>query len=537
MSSIKLNAIPIGIFWFLVCMLLGSCTIHVYHHYVNPPPTNGSVITNNNNPQPPSLDPDPNGNVEPVDLKEGVQFYLENESYNIKIYRNANGNEEFVGYLAGTRPLTVKAEIGDVIVFRFEDEKITTPPYTVKQLGVRELLKPKIRFVHSGYEAIIQDANYHSFDLLKVDPIHIDYKMEQNIDETEVGGGMRLQIFEDIRQGDIDYVDVRNSSGFRSNYVTKKGFDGAFTRKKWGSAKSTLVYGESNFQQSFSGNLSTSAGMDKVGKVKNSGSFSHNTTESSSYQFIYAFAKSTAELYTITVDPSIAKLSETFKKAVETELPRPTSLPASYEEMANHPLYPQYLAFIKKWGTHYASKVVYGGVEIAGMEIQEDTYSKATSFGFDVSNEVSANIKGVELERSVGFGYGQNESFKNITKDSKSFYFYKGGEGAVGSWDVDANTVQPIEADFNRLSELLTVSAMGKSMDASALEARREMLEFSISAYIGSETDYGRSLKERRYRISGAYMRVIEASEGSWSEVYGIVEISAGTTVPQNQVA
>lgn len=119
------------------------------------------------------------------------------------------------------------------------------------------------------------------------------------------------------------------------------------------------------------------------------------------------------------------------------------------------------LAFIQRFGTHFAERIVYGGTFYAKTTISKETYQKGfqTSDGLEVGG--SATIKKVEL--GGHFKNEKTEGRNNENEHSNSQYekFSVGGDGSkiYESWkDAVAKERQraPIEVRFRPIYDVLT---------------------------------------------------------------------------------
>ena len=365
-------------------------------------------------------------------------------------------------------------------------------------------------------------ANLHSFDILSVDPIYIDYKKTDPIRNSGQGGGMVKKIFEDFKIGDTDY----ELAGNNREYIIKKGFEGVFRRERKWQEETKMVYGESNFQQSFAGDIAVSIGMDKIGKAMNSFSFTRSTTKSSSYKNIYTFSRGTVLMYSVAVDEAIAKLDQGFVEAARS-LPVPMQVPNGLNAAKTDPAFSAYKAFVAEWGTHFAKRIEYGGFKIAGMEMTEETYGEVLKQNYNARQQLEANIKGIEIGTDRGFGYGQDQKFKNITSNSKNFYHYKGGDGNPESWAVSPDNVQPIGVQLMRLHELFKPEIFKDGSSEETLAPQKAMLGYAITDYIGSAIDNNASLKEKKYRMGSFSLEMVKGSEaGNEGDIYGEIYVA-----------
>ncbi|MEZ4952796.1 MAG: MAC/perforin domain-containing protein [Saprospiraceae bacterium] len=371
-------------------------------------------------------------------------------------------------------------------------------------------------------KSLIMWANLHSFDILSVDPIYIDYKKTDPIKNSGQGGGMRKKIFEDFKIGDTDY----ELAGNNREYIIKKGFEGVFRRERKWQEETKMVYGESNFQQSFAGDIAVSIGMDKIGKAMNSFSFTRSTTKTSSYKNIYTFSRGTVLMYSVAVDAAIAKLDQGFVEAAKA-LPVPMQVPNGLNAAKADPTFSAYREFVAQWGTHFAQRIEYGGFKIAGMEMTEETYGEVLKQNYNARQQLEANIKGIEVGTDRGFGYGQSEGFKNITSNSKHFYHYKGGDGNPENWTVSPDNVQPIGVQLMRLHELFKPEIFKDGSNEETLAPQRAMLGYAITDYIGSAIDNNASLKEKKYRMGSFSLEMVKGSEaGSEGDIYGEIYVA-----------
>ncbi len=403
------------------------------------------------------------------------------------------GDDSFSKTLGPNQSITVNCKLGDVFTFSVDEDEFSALPYTVTQLGITYNIIVGERYTSAkGNKLPNTKASRYSFDILKVDPIYIDYDKNQYIKDAKdniIGrGGMRKEIFEPLENKDLDWY---NGDG---DYALKNHFEYLNIMESKASTETKMFYSSSSYEESFSANV----GADTP-KGGGSASFSHTSSESNNETNIYTYSRTTVKAYDIRLRKEQIALTDDFKNAVK-------ALPKTYNETA-------YKNFINTWGTHYPVLTSYGGVQVAAYKFNAKEMMESES--------MALGIEGNMKKASAGGGYSSDKSFAEKQENSKGMYFSKGGTGTGDNYAVDKDNSVPIGINLKRLHELLTASIFNDGTTNTKLSPIKENLKRAITNYIGSPTDSGKSLKPRMYKISNVKWKATKGE--SDFQVYGKV--------------
>ena len=406
----------------------------------------------------------------------------------------------------------VEARKGDIFSFEIEEEtdfKFGT--YKVKQLGEEYQLEANMRFADARaiYTRIFNaEANRFSFDILHIDPILI-----------ESGGGKRKQIFESLDDDDKDWEP------YDDNVVLKRSFRFKKENNGIGTTETKMSYGSQSFKNSFSASVGVSA---EVAGVKGSQSlgFTKMTKDENALGKVYTFARRADTVYYIDLVKEHVKLDRGFKDAV-LALPNPEALPNTLPEAKRQPGFATYKIFVTKWGTHFPTRVYYGGFLMAYKRSTMTELLKEDGYGVSVKQGVSVPVGPASVGVEGSFGYSEEQRYVSKNSTEKTGYFYLGGMGGPNDWTVDNHKVQPIKIQLSRLNELLTPAFFKDETSESELAGRKAMLKFARKEYIGSATDDGTSLKPKIFELKVDRWEIKDSPHGNNKEaIYGHVKAS-----------
>ncbi len=431
-----------------------------------------------------------NGNNAPVATTGKIKMINTAKTFVVTITKV--GDDEFEKVIGPNRSIQVTAKIGDVFTFSTNSDGFEALPYTVSKVGGTHRIVVGERYTSGkGNKLPNVKANRHSFDIKKVDPIFIDYTKAQpiqNVKGKTVGyGGMRKEIFEPLKNQDIDW---NNQDG---DYATKNHFSYNLLMEMNASTETKMFYSASAYQESFSANV----GADTP-KGGGSASFSHTSSNSSSETNIYSYSRTKVRAYSVKLKKDHIALTNDFKKAVK-------ALPKTYNKGA-------YQKFISQWGTHYPVSTTYGGVQVAAYKFNAKEVMESESMAIGVEGNVKA--------ASVGGGYSNASEHKQVQENSQGMYRAKGGTGIGENFSVDMSNSVPVEINLKRLHELLLAQYFNDGTTDAELSSRKTNLKRAITEYVGSATDNGKSLKPRMYKISDIQWKVTKDDD---LEVYGSV--------------
>lgn len=371
-------------------------------------------------------------------------------------------------------------------------------------------------------------ASRHSFDLLYVDPIFIDYDANQEIKyrgKSMGKGGMRKQIFKEIQGSDNNW-HLSNKVAIEKHFTLfTENIGEASTETKMGSTAQS-------FMRSFSANISASVDA-KVVKGKNSAAFKYAVEQSSSQRNTFIYSKSVEKLYQVRLNGNEPEFTTEFIQELKN-LPKPQTTPGSLQAAQANVQFQRYRDFVKTWGTHYPYQTTYGGMLIFMSSLKEENLSKSNEWGLTVKQEASGTIKGVDLGSERELGYTEKTKNEQGINEGNTYSFYKGGSGKPENWKVSNSDVQPVAIDLKRLHELLVPAYFVGEMSATDIAAKKAMLQYAIEEYLGTAIDNGQSLKPVKYAFSDFQLKNVGNKKvtlfGVLGMVYGNSAVNATST-------
>ncbi len=420
-----------------------------------------------------------NQSIDPVlgqDTGISVTFLNRLEDYPIQIFTEDSGGNEIYIETVGAKTEYVAEGVQARQIFYFKpkgNSNYEILPYTVdtlkKQRYEMQLAQKRYGEAKNAYKRITNGmASRYSFDIVKIDPFKID------ADEAR-GGGRKKLIFEELSDFDRDWYP------FDGDFAVKNQFDVQFINEGESTEKSELFQSMSSFQDEFSLSINASAGAGKGPKKvigTKSASWSKLTKDNRSNSSYFSWFRKEDKKYFIQLRPEHAKLSDSFLDAV-AQLPVPEKVPQSVEEAMGSRVFDEYYQFIQEWGTHYPTKVTYGGIIQGSMEVTGNQVSSLVQRGFNVKQGLEGTIKGINLKGEVDYTEEQISELESITESSSKEYVYKGGEGYFELWAV-GDEVQPIYIDLEPLFTLINPDFIP---NGEQLLAKARMLEQANERY------------------------------------------------------
>jgi len=458
-------------------------------------------------------------------------------NYAITVYKElSTGEREKLRRLAGKGSFDTSANIGDIFSFDVEKEGHEARNVKVVAENMKLCIKSGIPYGTDLAQTDLQkvenvSASRHGYDLKTIDPLYIAISGNNNIPNTKTKGGMRAQIFNGLKKGDIDW-DLDGEFLHKNQFEEVPAHYGSnkFTRDMYHSASGFKKAFSANIGlgREVSGELPGAGGVAEVNaKAKGSGSFEKSYEKNQSDKNIYAVNKVNKSLYGIKLNPAFIDFTESFVKDV-TSLSVPKKSPTSMSEAKSYPEFSKYEAFVRKYGTHYPENTTYGG---RMMSIQKYSYSdmeELTSMGVKIAAEVEAGgkLKGIGAKQTgnVGVGYQQSEQYKNIEEKSVKMQQYVGGATETSdpknfnTWNVTYRDAMPIAINLARISRLIKREHFPLSPDVD-FEAIQKMLHYAISDRVGNEKDDGTSQKPRVFSISKMEFHNIDGLDHT--QIYG----------------
>ena len=281
-------------------------------------------------------------------------------------------------------------------------------------------------------KAVNLQANYLGYSLPRMDPLHL----------VETGG--TKAVFQMPGGASRDYSD------FNRIFVP----DGLFYVAEFngGSVTRTTVSSDtSDYRSHFSQTVSVSGGVE-AGKQndKSEAKFGASNTINRARSIMHgdghelSIGTSQVALYALVLNKAHMTLDSDFQRRL------------AY--LAAFPTEPNFDAFVRTYGTHYASAVIYGGMGV--LELQYDGTEAGSGFENSETKGVNAqaSLKGI----SAGFSFEQTKGVaENFAKEMSAQYenFFWVGGAHVGatreSWGVGVDGVVPIFVDLRPIEELL----------------------------------------------------------------------------------
>ena len=298
-------------------------------------------------------------------------------------------------------------------------------------------------------------------------------------------------IFEGLSSFSTDYE-------LQSGKVLKKGMYFSGTGLGVGSSDVEMVYSYSKFAEEWGVNLGVSGTKKGVTAGLDVGYSQFDDQERSSTN-MYAFTREQYSAYDITIDPFELKLDEGFIADVKGV--------TSAVKARN---------FANNYGTHYATRVFYGGERSLYATMDSTTYARAKGFGIDIKAKVSASKPGTQKQTStqavsddgqvtdgtkkitgstdssqiasgsLGFQFSNNQQEAEILQRASSGYIMIGGRGGFNSWTVDESNSVAIAAEMAPLVDLLVDDVFKGKIPSSTLAKSRSLIQSEVNKRLQS---------------------------------------------------
>lgn len=161
------------------------------------------------------------------------------------------------------------------------------------------------------------------------------------------------------------------------------------------------------------------------------------------------------------------------------EMKKGVPLPGGLEQIKT-----KYLAFISKYGTHYTSRVAWGGQYVVRSELKRSDYEHSHSSEQQFKNTAEVTIKKVTVGRSVEWGSSegnQNSTGKGIERTA---IFVQGGNGQtnVEKWEDKVDDApSPVEMVFTSYADLLNKEMFSTDAD---IETKSRLLAIFTEKYM-----------------------------------------------------
>jgi len=414
------------------------------------------------------------------ELVTGQVEFINKGSRSVVIYRCDPNNKAIktqVGTITqGGSKEPFKVKIGDRYEAWINNKEDTHIPIYITDLNDPVFIYGNIRIsdnttMTTNYKSIDYEVNRCGVDILKYNPMNLS----KGFNSTE------FAIFKELNdRDDTDYSAVGNK-------IFKRGFNySSGINTSFGSNDVTMTYGYNSFAKSWSLNVS---GKGVIKGVDVAGSFGYSEEEFSerSNESIYAVAKKGFHSHSFSVDPIEALLDDKFKSAVLNVI----DLARANE-------------FIRQYGTHYPTSILYGGQYSAYLKMGRNEYSTAKRFGIDVGAEVgkstvrkvkSKDVAGKKTTQSEGhdygakvnFGYSQGSTEHSIFSKTQSKYYMVGGAGGMDDWSIDETNAAPVDSDLDFIYTLIDPRIFKDDTDPYRLFKVRGLVRQASETYLSGK--------------------------------------------------
>lgn len=143
-----------------------------------------------------------------------------------------------------------------------------------------------------------------------------------------------------------------------------------------------------------------------------------------------------------------------------------------------------YKNFLKDFGTHYASRILFGGQAHQRIVIQEQDYSSFLEDGLDVEEQAAITFEIAKASEKGSSSEKLSKKFANATSSSTENINFTGGYPQQ-MFDMWASTVNdlpgPIQVELTPLYELLTKERFPND---AAIDTKRNALQKEIEEYL-----------------------------------------------------
>jgi hypothetical protein len=124
-----------------------------------------------------------------------------------------------------------------------------------------------------------------------------------------------------------------------------------------------------------------------------------------------------------------------------------------------------YRAFFARYGTHYALRMLFGGIAFYEKTYNADEVGQAITKSLSASNSASVDIKQADVSREIGFTISKSESNVQKTSTENARYWALGGTvgNSFDSWALGEETRNyvGIKVDLRPIWELIWPLTMG----------------------------------------------------------------------------
>ncbi len=253
---------------------------------------------------------------------------------------------------------------------------------------------------------------------------------------------------------DLDVGEGRTTVSHDGSYIIPAGAHhrGVFSMS-W-ETQSSVISSSAEFQQEFKRSVEADAGVEGAFEFSASQSYREVSRQAESRKESFVYSRAYQENHRLTLDLANAKtplaVTPEFADAVD-ELPPPDA-----PDWAQ-----RYDALVKRFGTHYTTEIVLGG-----LAFQRTTGSSKTFLKSSESEESLKTHAGVQI-KAMKAGAGTEESRSVAAKTDSEFHLartaleFRGGDGSPSGIDeswIKSLHEHPaiVKAKMDRISTLLT---------------------------------------------------------------------------------
>jgi len=324
-----------------------------------------------------------------------------------------------------------------------------------------------------------------------------------------LAAGFDILYFDPIRPNNTEYRKEAQSivvttsgkrGGNKNQYLKPYGTNFASLNDGMQVDTSAMIASYEDYRNQFKMGLKGSVEVPKVAKASKSLSFSKMNSSNVGAEKVFMMNTSKRKIHSVSLklfweDISLGKLRQRlhpeFKQAVKN-LPvvkgnyenvhikkKNQTLPGNISSVAS-----KYNAFVKKFGTHFAEKVIWGGQYVTRMELLKSNFEKSQKTAVEYQQEASVQIKKVKLgsEQSVGNTNESTQGSRDMNNRTIKYIIGGNGEDDISQWrnKVDDNPA-PVEISFMAMCDILIKEMFPNDPD---IEQKSHILRLVIEKYI-----------------------------------------------------
>ncbi|MEZ4950383.1 MAG: MAC/perforin domain-containing protein [Saprospiraceae bacterium] len=417
------------------------------------------------------------------------------DNYNLLVFEGEAGEpSQAIGKLLKKGKLELpNMKRGTYLDFKAYDtnDNVRTEPIYLWNVDNQNYFVYAQSTTHALEDAQALGINIYGINLVTLNPRDI------------ASGKQKGQIFQKMESASVDFTSVEGAAG---NYI-KEGFDYNPLEKGLGSSGQKMRYKSESVKDAWSVNVDLSGSVPVKGARVDAGvGIGYNEFDETfkNQKEVFLERSEWKSKYSIECNPARADLDEMFKASV-------LKLPADYNVNTKN----EYRDFIDTYGTHFLSKVVYGGFYTAFIGMSESTFNslKGNSLNIKTDLAISAggnkeitektnpalgavtgkvekavktnsdNSKGGKL--SVSYNKEHEEQLEEYFQDMEAGYEYAGGDGNFDNWQLNKDDAVPVIIEPQLISELIKPEVFKDDTEPGRLRTIKENVERYLVEYIG----------------------------------------------------